>query len=418
MFTPMEAVLLSIGNELTLGETVDTNSAWLAQRLAEIGIGVLRHVTVADEIDPIRRQIEMAAADAEVVLITGGLGPTADDLTRDALAAAMGVELVLRPEWVERIRVFFTGRGRDMPEANAIQAAFPVGSDPIENTCGTAPGIRAPVGRSIVFAMPGVPGEMREMFERSVRPELASATGGAVLLATVLNCFGAGESDIGAKIADLMARGRNPTVGTTAKQGVIGVRIHSRGRSADEARELLERTEAEIRRRLRWMIYGRDSETLAEVVGRLLAAGGKTLATAESCTGGLIAKKLTDVSGSSKYFLDAAVTYANAAKTRMLGVPAHLITEHGAVSEPVARAMAEGCRKASGADYAVSITGIAGPEGGSTDKPIGLVYIGLADAAGCEVARHLIGQFLDRADIRERAASIALNRLRLRLLGR
>lgn len=417
MFNAMDAVILSIGNELTLGETVDTNTAWLAQRLAEIGISVLRHVTVADDLEPIRRQIEMAAADAGVVLITGGLGPTADDLTRNALAAAMGVDLALQDAWVERIRVFFTSRGRDMPEANNVQAMFPVGSDPIDNCCGTAPGIRARVGRSIVFAMPGVPREMREMFERSVRPELAAQTGGAVIAATVLYCFGAGESDIGAKIADLMRRGRNPTVGTTAKQGIIGVRIHSRGRSADEARELLEQTESEIRRRLRWMIYGRDDETLAVVVGRMLAQAGKTVATAESCTGGLIAKMLTDVPGSSKYFLDSVVTYSNTAKTRLLGVPAEFIERHGAVSEPVAKAMAEGCRRAAGADYAISVTGIAGPDGGTAEKPVGLVYIGLADAAGCEVTRHLFGQFLDRTDIRDRVAGTALNRLRLQLAG-
>jgi nicotinamide-nucleotide amidase len=374
-------------------------------------------VTVADDLEPIRRQIGMAAGDAEVVLITGGLGPTADDLTRNALAAAMSVDLVLQNEWVERIRAFFTSRGREMPESNTVQAMFPIGSEPIDNPCGTAPGVRARLGSSVVYAMPGVPREMREMFERSVRPELAARTGGAVLVATVLHCFGAGESDIGAKIADLMHRGRNPTVGTTAKQGVIGVRIHSRGRSAEEARELLEQTEAEIRGRLRWLIYGRDEETLALVVGRSLAQAGKTVCTAESCTGGLIAKMLTDVPGSSRYFLDSVVSYSNAAKTRLLGVPPGLIEQHGAVSEPVARAMADGCRRAGGSDYAISVTGIAGPDGGTVEKPVGLVYIGLAGTAGCEVTRHLFGQFLDRTDIRERVACTALNRLRRQLAG-
>jgi nicotinamide-nucleotide amidase len=414
----MDAIILSIGSELALGETIDTNSAWLAQRLAEIGVGVLRHVTVGDDIEPIRRQIEQACGEADVVLITGGLGPTADDLTRQALAAAMGVELVLRPEWVEKIRSFFACRGRSMPQANAIQAQFPAGSEPIENTCGTAPGIRASLGRSMVFAMPGVPREMREMFERDVRPMLAERTGGAVLIATVLNCFGAGESDIGQQIDDLMQRGRNPTVGTTAKQGVIGVRIHSRGRSAAEARKLLEATEQEVRRRLGTLIYGRDSETLSDAVARLLVEGGKTVSVAESCTGGLIAKRLTDVPGSSRYFRAGLVTYANEAKTMWLGVPADLIAGHGAVSEPVARAMAEACRRLNATDYAIGVTGIAGPEGGTADKPVGLVFISLADAAGCRVTRHLFGDFLNRGEIRERAASTAMNLLRLRLMAR
>lgn len=265
--------------------------------------------------------------------------------------------------------------------------------------------------------MPGVPREMREMFERSVRPVLADRSGGAVMRVSMLSCIGAGESDIGRQIEDLMQRDRNPVVGTTAKQGVIGVRVYARGGSSKEADRLLAETEAEVRRRLGSLIFGRNEETLASAVAELLSGAGRTVSTAESCTGGLVAERLTGIPGSSNYFLGGLVTYANESKVRLLGVPAELIERHGAVSEPVAHAMAEGCRRVHRTDYALSVTGIAGPQGGTPDKPVGLVYIGLAGAAGCRVTRHLFGEFLNRADIRERTAGAALNRLRLCLLG-
>jgi len=411
----MEAIILSVGNELTAGQTLDTNAAWLSQQLSELGIGVLRHVTLADELEPIRRELERACEQADVVLISGGLGPTVDDLTRQALAEAMGVALELREEFVERIRAFFTARSWPMPETNVVQAQFPAGSEPIANTCGTAPGIRARCKRATVFAMPGVPREMREMYRRDVRPRLSPQTGGAAILAAMLNCFGAGESDIAEKIVDLMERGKNPAVGTTARQGVIGVRIHARGSGYDEARSLLDETVKEVRRRLGPLVFGRDDETLASAVAQLLTSAGKTIATAESCTGGLIAKRLTDIPGSSVYFRDGVVTYADEAKTRLLGVPAELIERHGAVSAPVAEAMALGCRQRSRTDFAISVTGIAGPQGGTPDKPVGLVYIGLTRESGCEVTPHRFGEFLGRGEIRDRTCNTALNRLRLRL---
>ena len=411
----MEAIILSVGNELTAGQTLDTNAAWLSQQLSELGIGVLRHVTLADELEPIRRELERACEQADVVLISGGLGPTVDDLTRQALAEAMGVPLELREEFVERIRAFFTARSRSMPETNVVQAQFPAGSEPIANTCGTAPGIRARCKRAAIFAMPGVPREMREMYRRDVRPRLIPQTGGAAILAATLNCFGAGESDIAEKIVDLMERGKNPAVGTTARQGVIGVRILARGSRHDEARALLDEMVNEVRRRLGPLVFGRDDETLASAVAQLLTSAGKTIATAESCTGGLIAKRLTDIPGSSVYFRDGVVTYANEAKTRLLGVPAELIERHGAVSAPVAEAMALGCRQRSRTDFAISVTGIAGPQGGTPDKPVGLVYIGLARESDCQVTPHRFGEFLGRGEIRDRTCNTALNRLRLRL---
>ncbi len=414
----MQAVVISIGNELTLGQTVDTNSAWLSQQLAAIGVSVRMHATVADDTEPIRELLDRAAAGADVVLVTGGLGPTEDDLTRQALAAALGVPLVLHEPSVEQIRAFFTRRAREMPEANRVQAMFPQGTTPIENTCGTAPGIRARLHDAEVFVMPGVPREMKVMFERSVRPVLAARAGGAVILATTINTYGAGESDVGVRIRDLMARGRNPTVGTTAHQAIIGVRIHAYGRTHDEALALLDADAAEVRRRLGELVFGENEDTLAHAVARLLTQTKKTVATAESCTGGLVAKCLTDIPGSSAYFLNGFVTYTNESKTRFLGVAAELIRKHGAVSMPVAEAMASGVRGVSGSDYAVSVTGIAGPDGGTADKPVGLVCFALAHPDGCDAYERRLGSDMRRDEIRDRASKFALNLIRLAMMGR
>ncbi len=411
----MDTIILSIGTELTLGQTVDTNTAWLSQRLAEIGVPVRMHLTLPDELEPIRGEIKRATATAQVVLITGGIGPTEDDLTRQALAAAMNVPLELRPEFVEQIRAFFTARNRTMPDANTVQAMFPVGAEGIANTCGTAPGIHARLDRADIFVMPGVPREMKVMYDQHVLPFLSERAGGGVILATTLHCHGAGESDIGEKIRDLMQRGRNPTVGTTAQQSIIGVRIHAHGRTRAEAQGLLDQTSAEVRRRLGPLIFGENEETLAAAVGKLLRQRKLTLSTAESCTGGLLAKMITDIPGSSAYFSNGVITYADAAKSKWLNVPADLIVAHGAVSPQVAEVMAANCRAAGDADFAISITGIAGPDGGTPQKPVGLVYIGLADRRRCEVTEHRLGETTSRHEIRERTCFAALNRLRLRL---
>ena len=413
----MNAALLSVGNELICGQTVDTNAAWLARRLAEAGVRVLLHVTVPDEAAAIRAELARACAQADLVLVTGGLGPTEDDLTRQALAEAMGRPLVLSPRHAGQIRCFFSERNLSMPEANLVQAMFPEGSTPIDNTAGTAPGIRAACGQATVFAMPGVPREMKVMFDRDVMPWIRRRARGAVILSRTLNCFGEGESSIGERIRDLMRRDRNPLVGTTASRGVIGIRVHARGESPAQAADLLDRACAEIRARLGDLVFGEDDATLADAAAALLIEQRRTVATAESCTGGLIARSLTDVPGSSAYFIEGVVAYANAAKTRWLDVPDELLAAHGAVSPQVAEAMVLGCRRRSGADLALSVTGIAGPTGGTDAKPVGLVYIGLADAAGAVVTEHRLGSFLSREEIRDRAARIALNRLRLWLLA-
>jgi len=406
----MRAVILAVGDELTSGLKVDTNSAALSARLAARGLATVRHETVGDDAGALAAALRRAAADAEVVIVTGGLGPTEDDLTRHALAEAMGADLVTDARSLERIAGFFAARGRPMSDSNRRQALIPAGAEAIDNDGGTAPGIAARLGVADVFVLPGPPGEMIPMFDRSVAPRLPDA--GAIVRRR-LHCFGAGESNIAERIADLMVRGRNPQVGTTASGGVITVHVVARSGAPAGARAAADATADEIASRLRTLIFGADGRTLPEAVGDALAAAGQTLATAESCTGGMIAESITDAPGASAWFRGGVVAYANAAKADLLGVAPDLIAAHGAVSEPVAAAMADRARRALGADWSVAVTGIAGPAGGSDDKPVGLVFIAVASAGATAVHRH---QFAGARDaVRRRAALTALNHLRLAL---
>jgi nicotinamide-nucleotide amidase len=410
----MEAIILNIGDELVSGQTLETNGAWLARRLAETGVPVKRFVTVGDDLARIRQAITAAASDADLVLITGGLGPTQDDLTRTALAESLGVPLEMDERSLQRVRDFFAWRRREMPERNAIQAMFPKGAQPIDNTCGTAPGIQVCLGRAGVYAMPGVPREMKAMFDRDVLPKLADASSEVVVTKT-LRCFGAGESTIAEHLGDLMQRGRTPSVGTGANEGIISIRISARG-PREQAGRHVAATAEQIRGKLGRIVFGADGDTLAGAVAALLTSNGKTVATAESCTGGLVAKLLTDIPGSSQYFLGGIVAYANEVKAGLLGVSTELIDTCGAVSAEVARAMAENARARFDSDFAIGITGIAGPGGGSDQKPVGLVYVALAGPAQCQVVEHRFAPEQGRAVIRGRVASAVLDMLRLRLM--
>jgi nicotinamide-nucleotide amidase len=411
----MNAQVLSIGTELTIGQTVDTNAAWIAQQLAAMGIVCTLHVTVADDQAAIEKAIQAAAEQVELVLVTGGLGPTPDDVTRQALAAAMGVELWFDQKSSEQIEAYFQSRRRPMHPENRNQAMIPAGARPIRNSCGTAPGIHAVLGTSDVYVMPGVPREMKAMFEAYVRPLLVEASEGGVILQRTVHTFGMPEAEVGAKISDLMERGRNPAVGTSASDLIISIRINAHGETPEAARRLADADVFEVLARLGPVVYSEGDETLADAVAKLLMEQKKTISTAESCTGGLIAKMLTDVSGSSAYFIHALVTYSNEAKQRFLGVPPSLIESHGAVSAEVAKAMAEGCRTAIETDYALSATGIAGPTGGSAEKPVGLVYIALAGGKETIVKELRLGENLTREEIRDRTAKCTLNLLRLAL---
>lgn len=410
------AWILSLGTELTLGQSIDTNGAWLAQRLAGCGIRCTRHVTIGDDLDDIRRGIDEAARSAELVLITGGLGPTDDDLTRQALADAAGTTLEPCAASLEQIRAFFTRRAREMPERNKVQALLPLGGRPLPNHWGTAPGIFIEIQGTPVYAMPGVPAEMKAMFDASVGPALAAASSGYILRSRIVRTYGMPESELGHAIRDLMTRGRNPEVGTTASYGDIGVRINARAAGAAAVEALLDDAEAEIRRRLGKYVYGRDNETLAGAVGALLVARGATLAVAESCTGGLIGTLITDVPGSSRYFRGGILAYSNDVKESLLGVKHDTLVSRGAVSLETAREMAGGAAARLGATYALSVTGIAGPGGGTDAKPVGLVCIGLAGPGGVDARELRLGGEQGRAAVRERAARGALNWLRLNLM--
>jgi len=411
------AIILSVGDELVLGQTVDTNSAWLSQQLASIGLPVAAHVTVGDDQKAIEQAIDEAAQRAEVIIITGGIGPTEDDLTRQALAAVMKTPLELNEDWLHRLEAFFRRSGREMPPMNRIQAMIPRGAQMIDNTAGTAAGIRAELTNGPrVFVMPGVPKEMKIMFERSIRPELERESSGAVILSKTLHTFGLGESTIAEKLGELMKRDRNPSVGTTVSQGIVSLRINARFADRESAQRELNATEAACGFALGELIYGADDEPLAAVVGKMLKRSNHSVATAESCTGGLLAKYLTDIAGSSAYFKYGWVTYADEAKQSELDVPAPLLAQHGAVSEPVVATMADGARNKSGADYALAISGIAGPDGGTPDKPVGTVCIAL-----CYQQRTIARTFRflgDREMIRDRSAKMALTMLRFELLGK
>jgi nicotinamide-nucleotide amidase len=411
----LKTEILSIGTEIATGQNLDTNSQWLSLRLAEAGIPVHFHTTVDDDLEDNVAVFRLAAARANLVICTGGLGPTADDLTREALAKAAGVELVHDEASFASIREMFAKRNREMPERNKLQALFPAGATPIPNPNGTAPGIWLEIGDSLFVCLPGVPREMFAMFTDWVLPRLRERFGGGqTIVYRILRSFGSGESHIEAMLGDLIRRGRDPEVGITASEATISLRIIASGATHADAYAKTVPDAAFIRQRLGDLVFGEDDDELQTVVGKLLAEQGKTVATAESCTGGLIGHLLTEVPGSSRYYVGGAVVYSNALKTTLAGVPAAMIEQHGAVSPQVAEALARGCRERFGADYGIGVTGVAGPDGGTPTKPVGLVYVGLAHAGGAEVA--VYNWPAERSAVKLRSAKTALNVLRLHLL--
>ncbi len=407
----MNARLISIGDELLSGAVVDTNSAWLSGQLAELGVVMAGHETVGDCRDAISAAIQRAAGECDLLICTGGVGPTADDLTREVIASVCGVELAEDPIALAQIETFFAARHRPMSESNRVQAQIPRGGCALENPVGTAPGIEIFLGETRLIALPGVPSEMRAMFEMHIAPGIAA---GPAIVRETLKVCGVGESRLGEQISDLMQPGRAVTVGTGARPGEVSIRLRSTSREAIDA------DIAELRKRLGENVIGVGEEcNLAGEVGRLLAVRGETLATAESCTGGAIGAAVTAISGSSGYYLGGAVTYANSEKHNMLSVPMDLLEgpdAPGAVSEPVARAMAQSIQTRTGATWAVSCTGIAGPTSDDSAKPVGLVYIGLAGPDGVAVSEnHFHG---GRTAVRQRTVMTALDTLRRKLLAR
>ncbi len=411
----MIAEILTIGDELLRGEIVDSNKAFLSDRLLSIDVQTHWHASVRDDPADMTDALRRAAERADVVLVSGGLGPTRDDLTSAVLAESFGKKLVRDEEALEGIRAFFRAVGREMTPNNATQADFPEGAEVLANPIGTAPGFMLRVGGAVFFCLPGVPREMMRMLDEQVLPRLAKLGGAAqVVRARLLRTFGTGESMLDDQLEDIAAAD-DVALGFRTAFPDNYLRPVARAATPEEAEAKLDRVCAQIRERLGVIIYGEGEETLPAVVGRLLRERGETLAVAESCTGGLIAESVTEVPGASECFLGSIVAYANEAKRALLGVPEALLAEPGAVSEQAARAMAEGVRERFGASYGLATTGISGPGGGSEEKPVGLVYLALARAEGTFVEHFVFP--LDRHRHRQLTAHAALDWVRRAMLG-
>lgn len=412
--------MIFTGDELLRGDIVNSNQAYLGEKLLEVGLFATHALTVADNLGSIVEAIKAALArEPDVLLISGGLGPTEDDLTREAVAQALGVALEYRRELLQQITARFVFLSMNMPPSNRKQAALPVGATALPFT-GTAPGFWIEAGTTLIAALPGVSRELCTMWEEElapiVRSRLSTQTGseGAGVIVRRLRVTGIGEGTLADALKDLPWRKQSVEFGTRA--GLSGITVILRGGPTEEARAGVLYLEDRVREILGDKVFGVDEADLAEALGQVLRQHRLTVATAESCTGGLVAKRLTDIPGSSDYFVGGVVSYSNRLKTALLGVSETLLATHGAVSEPVARAMAVGAVSRLGADCAIATTGIAGPHGGSPQKPVGLVYIATSVENEIEVARFTM--FRDRDEIRERTAQTGLDLLRRRLLKR
>jgi len=411
------AAIVAIGSEMLSPLRSDTNSLWLTARLEEIGIPVVRKSIVGDDVEAIGRELEAAAASAALLFTTGGLGPTADDVTVAAVARWLGARLERNASFVERMRQRFESRGYRMPAVNEKQADFIVGARVLENPRGTAPGfwVDASARGVEIVVLPGVPGEMREIMEGSVLPELRKRSGGGVLRRRVLRIGGMGESMVEEMVAPVYERWKSHPVTILASPGEVQLHLSVRAAPA-EAEAALLAMERDFRGVLGHRVFGADDEDLPGAVGALLRRQGKKLSVAESCTGGMISTLLTDAPGSSDFFLGGVVSYADSAKEELLGVSPETLAREGAVSEGGAREMARGARDRFGADLAVAVTGIAGPTGGTPEKPVGTVYFALAARGGAESARkRAFGG--DRSVVRRAASLFALELVRRELAG-
>jgi nicotinamide-nucleotide amidase len=405
----MTAAVLCIGTELTRGELLNSNATWLAESLTRIGLEVTAVDCVDDDRERIEAYLRRLASEHQVLVCTGGLGPTTDDITTECAARVAGVELLRDAASLTAIEQRMRRFGRTVvAPSNAKQADFPVGARILPNPNGTAPGFRVKLGECGAYFMPGVPSEMKAMFDSQIAPEVAALVNES-RHQIVLRCFGLPESDVNDRLSGVEAA-YGVIIGYRASLPEIEVKVLARAATSEAALTLARRAADDARGRLGNHVYGEGFGSLPEHVGALLAERGLTLAIAESCTGGLAAELLTRIPGSSRYFLGGAVAYANAAKTALLGVPAELIATHGAVSAEVARAMAEGIRTRLGADLGLAFTGIAGPDGGSEQKPVGLVHWALASATGTEQRDRVFAG--GRLDIRRRAAFAGFDLIR------
>lgn len=397
----MNAEILCIGTEVLIGDIVNTNAAYLGKHLSEAGFNVYYHTVCGDNRARMTECMRLALSRSDLVFITGGLGPTYDDITKEVAAELFGLPLVEHAEILERLKAYFAARGRVMTDNNRKQALIPDGAHIFENRFGTADGLAVSDGKKTLILMPGPPNEMRPMFENEVLPYL-SVHSDHVLVSSNVHIFGMGESSVESALAELMKTSENPTIAPYIGEGEVRLRVSARAENAEKAGKLIAPVVEKIRETLGNAVYGVDVPSLESVLAEKLKAAHKTVSFAESCTGGLISKRFTDVPGASEVFGFGFVTYANEAKIKLLGVSPETLEKHGAVSPETAREMAVGAKNVSGADFAVAVTGIAGPTGGTPEKPAGLVYMGVAFDGGADVQQLMLGghKGSDRAYIR------------------
>ncbi|MDX6614093.1 MAG: nicotinamide-nucleotide amidase [Blastocatellia bacterium] len=410
----LTAEIIAIGSELLAPTRTDTNSLWLTEQLNRLGIDVKLKTIVGDDDARLEEAIRDAVKRSRVVITTGGLGPTEDDVTRKVAARALGRRLVLDDSVLREIRNRFAQYKLAMPERNSRQAMVIDGAEVLDNPNGSAPGLFIEHEGCSIALLPGPPREMKPMFEALVRPRLAEKSGEVRFARRVLRVAGMGESAIDEKIAPIYTRYQNPQTTILFNSSEVEIHLSAQARTEAAAEQLLDDLSEKLEMELGDAVFAFRGETMEEVVGLRLSVSGFTLAVAESCTGGLVAQRLTDVAGSSKYFVEGVVAYSNAAKTRLLGVDPKLILADGAVSASVAEAMAEGVRERAGTDFGLAVTGIAGPGGGTEDKPVGLVYVALADDAHTEHRKLSLPG--DRHLVRWRASQAVLDLLRRRLI--
>ncbi len=413
----MRAEILATGDEIRSGALVDTNSAYIAEKLEETGIAVQRHICAGDDLKVLEDIFREVGDRADVCVVTGGLGPTTDDITAEAAAAAAGVGLIEDEEALSMIAAFFKARNREMTASNRKQALVPRGSKTLYNPVGTAPGFRLKIKQCTFFFMPGVPPEMVRMLSAEVLPDIEKIMGAhrTNCLVRNISTFGLTESAVGEKVAAVTDRFPGLRLGLRAKFPEIHVKFYLNGKDLPQMQATLDAATEWVKERVGKYVLSTEGEAMPRVVGKLLQERGATLAVAESCTGGRIANWLTDVPGSSDYFLFAGVSYANAAKVDILGVSAQTLDEHGAVSKETAQEMAAGTRRIANATYAISTTGIAGPDGGTEEKPVGTVCIGLATPDKAQ-GKQFFFPFGKRSMNKSIFAMMALETLRRELL--
>ena len=408
------AEIIAIGSELLTPERTDTNSLWLTGKLNELGVEVKLKTIVGDDEARLEETIRDAVKRSDIVITTGGLGPTEDDLTRPVAARALGRELVYHDEIETTLRERFRRWGREMPEINKRQAYVIDGAEVLPNPNGSAVGMFVEFDGKVVAVFPGPPREMQPMYDNHVHPRLVSKAGPVRAKKRILKVAGMGESAVDEAVAPIYKSYKSVDTSILFNRSEVEIHLTAKAETESAADETLNELTGKILEALGTSVFTTSGETMEEVVGRLLTVGGWTLSVAESCTGGLIGSRLTDVPGSSKYFIEGVVSYSNDAKIRTLNVPREIIETHGAVSSETAAAMADGMQRRSNTDFAISVTGIAGPEGGSEEKPVGTVFLGLADSSRVKTTRLVLPG--DRYLVRWRSSQAALDLLRRRLL--